>query len=119
MKSLNNLKMMLKPFLLFLRFRLAEAEIKEIEDIIHTQHSEGSSESTENVLLFNIRSKVIIGATSPLWVTVGVASLIIALPALAIKTVRHNIGGRMQIDDYRKDREVYLTKIQGVFSFCD
>ena len=67
MKSLNNLKMMLKPFLLFLRFRLAEAEIKEIEDIIHTQHSEGSSESTENVLLFNIRSKVIIGATSPLW----------------------------------------------------
>jgi hypothetical protein len=101
---------MLKPFLLFLRFRLAEAEIKEIEDIIHTQHSEGSSKSTENVLLFNIRSKVIIGATSPLWVTVGVASLIIALPALAIKTVRHNIGGRMQVDDYRKDREGYLTK---------
>ena len=43
-------------------------------------------------------------------VTVCVASLIIALPALAIKTVRHNIGGRMQIDDYRKDRDGYLTK---------
>jgi hypothetical protein len=108
----------LKPFLLFLRFRLAEAEIKEIEDIIHTQHSQCSSESTEKVkkvLQFNIRTKVIIGATSPLWVTVGVASLIIALPALAIKKARSSIGGRMQIDNYRKDREGYLTKKSKTF----
>ena len=106
-----NLKMML--ILLCLRFRLAETEIKEIEDIIHTQHSQASSESTEKnkkVLQFNIRAKVIIGATSPLWITVGVASLIIALPAIAIKKARNSISGRMEIDDYRKDREGYLTK---------
>jgi hypothetical protein len=95
--------------LFFLRFRLAEAEIKDIEDSIHAKHSQASSESSEQdekKLDFNIRAKVIFRSFTPLWVTVGVGSLIV----MAFKNVRKSIEGKMKIGDYRKDRKGYLAK---------
>ena len=103
-------EMLLKvlSLLFFLRFRLAEAEIKDIEDSIHAKHSQASSESSEQEkkLDFNIRAKVIFRPFTPLWVTVGVGSLIV----MAFKNVKKSIEGKMKIGDYRKDRKGYLAK---------
>ena len=54
----------------------------------------------------NIRAKVAIGATSPLWITVGVASLFIAFPYFAVKKIIE----RAKSVDYRNDCGEYLMK---------
>ena len=98
------------------RFRLAETDIREIEDAIQSKYSQTGSESFDNTLRFSIRSNVKITGTSPLWVTVGVASLIVSLPARAVKSIRNIVRNRM--DDYRKDRKEFFTKESKKFLDC-
>ncbi|XP_028400803.1 uncharacterized protein LOC114523936 [Dendronephthya gigantea] len=94
------------------KFRLAEAEIKDIEEVIHTRQSQASSESTEKGERpeFDVTPKFINGKKSPLWITVGVASLIVTMPLHVVKKARQSISEKMRMDTYRKDRMAYLIK---------
>ena len=104
---------------IILRFSLAEAEIKDIEDVIHSRHSEASSAFTEkesgklhsNIRFKNIRKK----ANTPLWVTVGVLSMLAAIPALAVGRCRQSISERKEFEKYRKDQKKYLAERSKTF----
>ena len=55
-------------------------------------------------------AKILIGAAIPVWVPVGVVSLIIGMPVLGVIAMSNKVSNRMKLSDYRNDPCAYLEK---------
>ena len=56
------------------------------------------------------KAKILVGATSPLWIPVGVAGLVISMPVVALMTVKKKITESVKLEEYRTNPCDYLEK---------
>ena len=56
------------------------------------------------------KAKILVGATSPLWIAVGVAGLVIGMPVVTALAVRKKISERKKLDNYHANPRDYLKK---------
>jgi hypothetical protein len=84
------------PFFLH-RLNLLEEELNSVEKAIHGTEEDDSG--TSNTV------KILVGATSPVWIPVGVVTLIIGMPVLGVLA----LSTKVKQDKYRKDPRSYMV----------
>ena len=55
-------------------------------------------------------AKILVGATSPVWIPVGVVSLIIGIPVLGVMALKSKVSKKVKPGKYAKDPRDYLEK---------
>ena len=61
------------------------------------------------------KAKFLVGATSPLWIPVGVAGLVIGMPVVTAIAVRKKLSEKMKLDKYQANPRDYLGKRSSKF----
>ena len=61
------------------------------------------------------KAKIIVGATSPIWVPVGVAGLVISMPLVTAIAVTKTLSERMKLHNYQENPRHYLEKRSSKF----
>ena len=55
-------------------------------------------------------TKILIGATSPFWVSVGIVSLVIGMPVFGALLVKNAVAGNKKLKQYEKEPRVYFSQ---------
>ena len=61
------------------------------------------------------QAKVVIGVTSPIWLPVGIAGLVIGMPVYGAITLKRKVSEKMNLDKYSEDPRSFLEKQSKVF----
>ncbi len=87
---------------------LLEEELQGVEKEMHGTEKEIDHLGNRSPL--TMPAKILVGATSPVWIPVGVVSLIIGMPVLGVLAVGSKVFEKMKLGKYAKDPRVYLEK---------
>ena len=87
---------------------LLEEELQGVEKEMHGTEKEIDHLSNRSPL--TMPAKIFVGATSPVWIPVGVVSLIIGMPVLGVMAVTSKVSKKMKLSKYAKNPRVYLEK---------
>ena len=87
---------------------LLEEELQDVETQMHGTEKEIDHLSNRSPL--TMPAKILVGATSLVWIPVGVVGLIIGLPVLGVMAVKSKITEKLKPGKYAKDPQVYLEK---------
>ena len=99
---------MLSIFFIY-RLNLLEEELHGVEKaMLGTQNEDSDNFNTPNSI--TMPAKILVGATSPVWIPVGVVSLIISMPVLGLVALGGKVSEKMKLDKYRKDPLAYFEK---------
>ncbi|XP_028400792.1 tyrosine-protein kinase transmembrane receptor Ror-like [Dendronephthya gigantea] len=91
-----------------LRLNLLEEELQGVDKAMHSM--ERQADYAKNRRKFSTKTKVIFGATSPLWIPFGVAGLVIGMPVLGAMAVKRKVDDNKKLDNYKKNPRDYLEK---------
>ena len=84
---------------------LLEEELQDIDKAFH-----GENEVDKNKSRISITTKVLFGATSPLWIPFGVAGLVIGMPVLGAMAMTRKVSEKKKLGNYQENPCEYLEK---------
>ncbi|XP_028400623.1 dual serine/threonine and tyrosine protein kinase-like [Dendronephthya gigantea] len=87
------------------RLNLLEEELQNIDKAIH-----GESQVDKNKSKISTTTKVLFGATSPLWIPFGVAGLIIGMPVFGAMVMKRKVSQKRKLENYQDNPRDYLEK---------
>ncbi|XP_028400781.1 uncharacterized protein LOC114523918 [Dendronephthya gigantea] len=90
------------------RLNLLEEELQGVDKAMHSV--ERQADYLKNRSKISTTTKVIFGATSPLWIPFGVAGLVIGMPVLGAMAVKRKVTIRKKFDNYQNNPRDYLKK---------
>jgi hypothetical protein len=85
---------------------IIEEELNSVERAMHGTESEEDDFGTSDAV--PMPAKILLGATSPVWIPVAVVNLIIGMPVLGVLALSNKISGKVKLDKYEKDPRSYL-----------
>ena len=89
------------------RLNLLEEEIEGGD----TTHSvEKQVNYLNNRSQMSTKAKILVGATSPIWIPAGIAGFVIGMPVVAGLTLKRKLSEKMKLDIYEEDPREYLEK---------
>ncbi|XP_028400657.1 uncharacterized protein LOC114523822 [Dendronephthya gigantea] len=90
------------------RLNLLEEELQGVDKAMHSVERQADYLKNQNKI--STTTKVIFGATSPLWIPFGVAGLVIGMPVLGAMAVKREVSTRKMFDNYQNNPRDYLEK---------
>ena len=90
------------------RLNIIKGELDRVEKALYPEEPQVFDEDERKGIPTS--AKVFFGATSPLWVPVGVAGFIIGIPVLGAIAVRHKVNQRRKLTSYRDHPRDYLER---------
>ena len=91
-----------------IRLHIIKGELDHVEKALYPEEPQVSDEDEKKGIPTS--AKVFFGATSPLWVPVGVAGFIIGIPVLGAIAVQHKVSQRRKLNSYRDHPRDYLER---------
>ena len=87
---------------------LLEEELQGVQTEMHGAEIE--IDHLSNRSPWTMPAKILVGATSPVWIPVGVVTLIIGMPILGVLAMGSKVSEKIHDGNYRKDPRDYLEK---------
>ena len=61
------------------------------------------------------RVKILVGATSPIWIPAGIVGFVIGMPVVAGLTLKRKLSEKMELDNYQENPSEYMEKRSKTF----
>lgn len=89
---------------------LIEEDLQEVENVMFGDVRQVGYVSLNSKSPMSMTAKILVGATTPLWISVGIAGLIIGGPALGAIAVKKRVDGKRKLENYQCQPNDTLVK---------
>ena len=92
------------------RFEYVEEQLRNIQRAVTADNVDFSQNSPLDTG-FTTTKKVIIGATSPIWLPLGLVALVIGAPVVGIVAIKAKIEDKRKVQKYEADKCAFMAKL--------
>jgi hypothetical protein len=92
---------------------ILEEELEGVENVMHS--AERQADYLKNRSQLSTGAKIFVGATSPLWIPVGIAGFVISLPVVTAIAVKNKLSQKRKLDNYTEDPYDFLKQRSRTF----
>ena len=92
------------------RFKYVEEQLRNLQGAVTADDVDVSQNAPLN-MGFTTAEKVIIGATSPIWLPLGLVALVIGAPIVGVMAIKEKIEDKRKIKKYEADKCAFMAKL--------
>ncbi len=92
------------------RLNFVERQIQNLESSVLEENAASLASSSLDELSFTVTERVIIGVTSPIWVPVGLAVLLVTVPVVGVIAVKERWEDWGKRKEFEKDKFTFMAK---------
>ena len=93
-----------------LRFEYVEEQLRNLQATVTADDVDVSQKAPLDTG-FTTAQKVIIGATSPIWLPLGLVALVIGAPVVGIVAIKEKIEDKKKVQKYKADKCAFMAKL--------
>ena len=93
------------------RYNFLEGELRNLQSAVSSDEIVPESDPSAGVASFTMAEKVAIGVTSPIWVPLTLAALVIGAPVVGIMAIKNKLEDKSRIKKYEKDKCAFMAEV--------
>ena len=97
-----------------LQYKYVEEQLRDLQTALTSDHVQVLQNVPLNKEL-TVGKKVFIGVASPIWLTLGVVTLVIGAPIVGVKAIKEKLENRMKIKKYEADKCAFMAKLSAEY----
>ena len=91
-------------------FKYVEEQLRNLQGAVTADNVDVSQSAPLN-MGFTTAEKVIIGATSPIWLPLGLVALVVGAPIVGVMAIKEKIEDKRKIKKYEADKCAFMAKL--------
>ena len=92
------------------RYNFLEGELRNLQSAVTSDEIVPESDPSAEIG-FTMAAKVAIGVTSPIWVPLTLAALVIGAPVVGIMAIKNKLEDKSRIKKYEKDKCAFMAEV--------
>ncbi|KAL9963739.1 hypothetical protein ACROYT_G027273 [Oculina patagonica] len=96
------------------RYSFVEGELRNLQGAV-TADDPNLPNSVPFDVSFTTAQKVVLGVTSPIWVPLTLAALVVSVPVIGVMAIKEKIEGNRMLKTYENDKCAFMTKASAAY----